>query len=42
MTVKCNCQETELFWSPTPEMKARRLKRSTVPFDVQEEFESEK
>jgi len=38
----CNCQVTELFWSPTPEMKARRLKRSTVQLDVQEDFESEK
>jgi len=40
--LNCNFQETKLFWSPSAEMKARRLKRSTVSFDVQEEFESEK
>ena len=37
-----DCQETELFWSPSPEIKARRLLRSTVRLDAQEDFESEK
>jgi len=41
-SLKYDFQETTLFWSPTPEMKACRLKRSTVSLDTQEEFESEK
>ena len=32
----------QLFWNPTPEIKQKRLKRYTVPVDVQGEFESER
>ncbi|XP_059488912.1 oxysterol-binding protein-related protein 8-like isoform X2 [Neocloeon triangulifer] len=34
--------EEQIFWSPTPEMKAKRLKRCTVPLTHQGEFESER
>lgn len=34
--------ETNLFWNPTPEIKSGRLKRYTVPIEVQMEYESER
>lgn len=34
--------ERELFWSPSPAIKANRLKRFTVPLAQQQNFESEK
>ncbi|KAG8230009.1 hypothetical protein J437_LFUL008450, partial [Ladona fulva] len=34
--------EEQLFWSVTPEIRARRLKRYTVPIEHQGEFESER
>ncbi len=34
--------ESELFWSPSPAVKANRLKRFTVPLTQQQNFESEK
>ncbi|XP_069687785.1 oxysterol-binding protein-related protein 8 isoform X5 [Periplaneta americana] len=33
--------EEQLFWKPTPEVRAQRLKRFTVSVDQQGEFESE-
>ena len=35
-------QVRETLWNPTPEVKARRLCRYTVPIDAQENYESEK
>jgi len=35
-------QVRETLWNPTPEVKARRLWRYTVPIDAQENYESEK
>lgn len=35
-------QESHLFWSPTVEVKAQRLRRFTVPVDHQEDMESER
>jgi len=35
-------QVRETLWNPTPEVKARRLSRYTVPIDAQENYESEK
>ena len=35
-------QEKTLFWNPSPDVKAKRLKRFTVPIEIQEEMESEK
>lgn len=35
-------QESHLFWSPTAEVKAQRLRRFTVPVDHQEDMESER
>ena len=34
--------ETELFWSPSPEVKKTRLKRFVVPMDQQLDWESER
>lgn len=34
--------ESELFWSPTPEVKQSRLKRFVVPIGQQMDFESER
>ncbi|XP_011413025.3 oxysterol-binding protein-related protein 8 isoform X5 [Magallana gigas] len=34
--------ESHLFWSPTVEVKAQRLRRFTVPVDHQEDMESER
>lgn len=34
--------EPTLFWSPTPDIKSKRLKRYTVPVDNQDEMESER
>ena len=34
--------EAQLFWSVTPDVKATRLPRYTVPLEAQDEFESEK
>ncbi|XP_069132132.1 oxysterol-binding protein-related protein 8-like isoform X1 [Argopecten irradians] len=34
--------ESELFWSPTPEVKSQRLLRYTVPVDSQGDMESER
>ncbi|ELT93091.1 hypothetical protein CAPTEDRAFT_166422 [Capitella teleta] len=34
--------DSELFWSVTPEVKASRLKRYTVPLEAQSDTESEK
>ncbi|CAB3367713.1 Hypothetical predicted protein [Cloeon dipterum] len=34
--------EEQVFWSPTPDMRANRLKRCTVPLTHQCEFESER
>ncbi|XP_071954625.1 oxysterol-binding protein-related protein 8-like isoform X3 [Antedon mediterranea] len=34
--------ESELFWAVTPEVRSKRLPRSTVSFDEQGNFESEK
>ncbi|XP_064480394.1 oxysterol-binding protein-related protein 8-like isoform X2 [Ornithodoros turicata] len=34
--------EEHLFWNPTPEIRSQRLKRYTVPVELQEEFESER
>ena len=31
-----------MFWNPTPEVKTARLKRYTVPIDLQGDFESER
>lgn len=33
--------EEHLLWKPTPEIRAQRLKRYTVPIEHQEDFESE-
>ncbi|KAK3101068.1 hypothetical protein FSP39_000723 [Pinctada imbricata] len=37
-----NTGESEVFWCPTPEIKARRLKRYTVALEAQSDMESEK
>ncbi|CAD5122142.1 DgyrCDS10592 [Dimorphilus gyrociliatus] len=34
--------EQSLFWSPTPEIKSKRLKRFTVPVESQSDMESER
>lgn len=33
---------TELFWSPSREVRRQRLKRHTVPLEEQMELESER
>ncbi|XP_041365973.1 oxysterol-binding protein-related protein 8-like isoform X2 [Gigantopelta aegis] len=38
--IKEKDQQT-LFWNPTPEIKQKRLKRFTVPIEIQEDMESE-
>ena len=35
-------QESKIFWSPTADMKASRLKRYTVPVELQGDMESER
>ena len=35
-------QESQVFWSVTPEVKSRRLRRYTVPIEAQGDFESER
>ena len=35
-------QESKIFWSPTADVKASRLKRFTVPIDIQGDMESER
>lgn len=42
ITDKSNDGIKQLFWSPTPDIRAKRLKRFKVPIDQQERFESEK
>jgi hypothetical protein len=37
-----NFQKKDVFWNPTPEFRAARLKRATVPIPEQEPFESER
>lgn len=34
--------EEQVLWNPTPTVKATRLKRHTVPIELQGEFESER
>lgn len=34
--------DTQLFWNPTPEIKSSRLKRYTVPMEMQLDNESER
>lgn len=38
---KCSGQQ-EMLWSPSPEIRSRRLKRRVVQMSEQEEFESER
>jgi len=40
--LECKLQVREALWNPTPEVKAHRLCRHTVPIDAQENYESEK
>ena len=40
--LECKMQVREALWNPTPEVKAHRLCRYTVPIDAQENYESEK
>ncbi|XP_077518041.1 oxysterol-binding protein-related protein 8 isoform X3 [Amblyomma americanum] len=35
-------QEEQVLWNPTPDVRAKRLKRSTVPVELQQEYESER
>lgn len=35
-------QEEQVLWNPSPEVRAKRLKRSTVPLELQQEYESER
>ncbi|CAN7998995.1 unnamed protein product [Ixodes hexagonus] len=35
-------EEEQVLWNPTHEVRAKRLKRSTVPLDLQQDFESER
>ena len=37
-----NTGEESLFWQPTPEVKSQRLKRFTVPLELQGDMESER
>ena len=36
------CQRSDVLWNPSPEVKAARLKRHTVPVDEQSDMESER
>lgn len=35
-------QEEQVLWHPTQEVRSKRLKRSTVPLELQQEYESER
>ncbi|XP_029842524.1 oxysterol-binding protein-related protein 8 isoform X1 [Ixodes scapularis] len=35
-------EEEQVLWNPSHEVRAKRLKRSTVPLDLQQDFESER
>jgi hypothetical protein len=35
-------QAKEVLWNPTPEVRAKRLQRLTVPMELQGQWESEK